>query len=278
MTRDRPVLAVDVDGVISLFGFDGPLDQVGRTLPPDRRHGALHLRSRRARSCCASAEVYELIWATGWEDRANDHLPLILGLPGELPCLRFDGRARFGTAHWKLEALERYSGDRPLAWIDDSLDESCHAWAAGARAPTLLVADRVAHRDHRGAHRDAAWRGLATGTLAAEGPVAAGQVRETRLRGRIPADLLPDGDPEDPRRAAALSRLVGLPRRDPARGGAAGAPTITASAASAASRSGPAARAAAATAPTPCRCPSARPAAAPGSRRRPAPVRARALD
>ena len=26
MTR-RPVLAVDVDGVISLFGFEGPLDQ-----------------------------------------------------------------------------------------------------------------------------------------------------------------------------------------------------------------------------------------------------------
>ena len=64
---------------------------------------------------------------------------MILGLPGELPCLRFDGRARFGTAHWKLEALDDYSGDRPLAWIDDSLDESCHAWAAARRAPTLLV-------------------------------------------------------------------------------------------------------------------------------------------
>ena len=32
------------------------------------------------------SEVYELVWATGWEQRANDHLPLILGLPGELPC------------------------------------------------------------------------------------------------------------------------------------------------------------------------------------------------
>ena len=27
------------------------------------------------------AEHYELVWATGWEDRANDHLPQILGLP-----------------------------------------------------------------------------------------------------------------------------------------------------------------------------------------------------
>ena len=88
---------------------------------------------------------------------------------------------------------------------------------------------------------------------------------ETRPRGRVPADLLPDGGPEDPRRVAALPRLVGLPGRDPARGGAAGRPRITASAASAASRSAPAARAAAATGPTPCRCPTARPAAAPGS-------------
>ena len=43
--------------------------------------------------------VYELIWATGWEDRANDALAGLLGLP-ELPYLTFDGAARFGTAHW----------------------------------------------------------------------------------------------------------------------------------------------------------------------------------
>jgi hypothetical protein len=84
-------------------------------------------------------DVYELIWATGWEERANDHLPLILGLPDELPCLHFDGRARFGTAHWKIDAIEAYARDRPLAWIDDSLDDSCRTWAAERDAPTLLV-------------------------------------------------------------------------------------------------------------------------------------------
>ena len=77
----------------------------------------------------------------------------MLGLPDELPVLSFDGRARFGTAHWKLEALDEYAGGRPLAWIDDSLDESCYAWAAQREAPTLLVPDRVRHRPHRSAHR-----------------------------------------------------------------------------------------------------------------------------
>jgi hypothetical protein len=53
--------------------------------------------------------------------------------------LTFDGRAVFGTAHWKLEAIDEYAGARPVAWIDDSLDERCTAWADRRSAPTLLV-------------------------------------------------------------------------------------------------------------------------------------------
>jgi hypothetical protein len=138
MSDYRPILALDVDGVISLFGFEGPpneapgrfhlINGIAHCIPDDV--GARILRL---------ADAYELIWASGWEDRANEALPRILGLPAELPYLTFGGRARFGTAHWKLDALERYARDRPLAWIDDCLDESCHAWAAGREAPTLLV-------------------------------------------------------------------------------------------------------------------------------------------
>ena len=58
--------------------------------------------------------TYELVWASGWEDRANDHLPGLLELP-ELPYSTFHGRAQFGTAHWKLDALEDYARSRPLA-------------------------------------------------------------------------------------------------------------------------------------------------------------------
>jgi hypothetical protein len=85
------------------------------------------------------ASSYEIVWATGWEDRANERLPDILGLPGQLPFLTFDGRARFGTAHWKIDALDRYAGERALAWVDDSIDVTCRAWADERSAPTLLV-------------------------------------------------------------------------------------------------------------------------------------------
>jgi hypothetical protein len=132
-----PILAVDVDGVISLFGFDGDIADA-----PGRFHlidGMAHCipdevgpRLQRLR------EFYELIWATGWEERANDHLPHLLGLP-ELPVLKFGSDARFGTAHWKLGPIGSYARGRPLAWIDDSLDEECFLWAEERSEPTLLV-------------------------------------------------------------------------------------------------------------------------------------------
>ncbi len=161
MLDDRPILALDVDGTISLFGFEGPFDEA-----PGRFHlidGVAHcIPDEAGGRVRLLAESFELIWATGWEERANDVLPTILGLPSELPALTFGGRARFGTAHWKLEAIDDYAGDRPVAWIDDCLDESCHAWAAQRAAPTLLVPCE-SHRGLEEAHVEAllAWaRGL----------------------------------------------------------------------------------------------------------------------
>jgi hypothetical protein len=141
---DQPVLAIDIDGVISLFGFDQAMEPGGAD--PGKAPGEFHLIDGMLHCIALEtgprlnrlSQAYELVWASGWEDRANDHLPGILGVP-ELPYLTFDGRAVFGTAHWKLEALDEYAGSRPLAWIDDSLDESCFEWAGERDAPTLLV-------------------------------------------------------------------------------------------------------------------------------------------
>ena len=126
-----------MDGVISLFGFSGPE-------PPGAFHqidGIVHCIGRDAgRRLKTLAERYELIWATGWEEKANEYLPRLLELEsGDLPVITFDGRAVFGSAHWKVDAIDEYAGDRPAAWIDDNLDDSCRAWADGRSAPTLLV-------------------------------------------------------------------------------------------------------------------------------------------
>ena len=135
--HSRPILFVDVDGVISLFGFESGLE------PPGSFHmvdGIVHcIGSSAAARLARLSERYELVWATGWEEKANEYLVRLLQLESELPVLTFDGRARFGTAHWKLEAIEEHARDRPAAWIDDNLDDECHTWASRRSAPTLLV-------------------------------------------------------------------------------------------------------------------------------------------
>jgi hypothetical protein len=133
----RPILAVDVDGVISIFGFEQPPP------PEDARFelvdGMMHCISLHAGSRLRRlAEHFELVWATGWEEKANYYLPTTLGLP-ELPYLSFDGAARFGSAHWKLGPLDAFGEGRPLAWIDDNFDSSCYEWAKNRPEPTLLV-------------------------------------------------------------------------------------------------------------------------------------------
>ncbi len=133
----RPILAVDVDGVVSLFGYDEP--------PPATEarfelvDGALHCISLRAGERLRRlAEHFDMVWATGWEDKANFYLPSMLGL-NELPHLTFEGAARFGSAHWKLGPLDSYARGRALAWVDDNLDDSCYRWARERDEPTLLV-------------------------------------------------------------------------------------------------------------------------------------------
>jgi hypothetical protein len=190
----RPLLLVDIDGVISLFGVQtgGPAGQPaiagseGRpAVDGPALDGSFHsiegiphfLSSTAAAHLLSLAPLFELVWASGWEERANEHLPHLLGLPGPLPFLRFPrgvlvagagtipetlvpavgaagapgqaGEPEAGgppasgpqttLAHWKLEAVDTYAGERPLAWIDDAFNPACHDWAAARPSATLLV-------------------------------------------------------------------------------------------------------------------------------------------
>ena len=150
----RPLLLLDIDGVVSLFGFAPHAPPAGSFHSID---GIPHFLSATAPAhLLALREIFELVWCSGWEERANEYLPALLGLPAELPFLRFaaatgrrsasatsaaagSGAERITRGHWKLDAIDAYAGERALAWIDDCLDETCHAWAAARAAPTFLV-------------------------------------------------------------------------------------------------------------------------------------------
>lgn len=88
------------------------------------------------------AEVFALVWCSGWEEKADEHLPGLLGVPRSLPHLGFDGRTRTEVstqAHWKLGAIDDYAGTQPLAWVDDAFNDACWTWARQRGAPTLLM-------------------------------------------------------------------------------------------------------------------------------------------
>ena len=125
--------------MISLFGFTpgegqlpGPLhwiDGVAHCIPEDVGARLVTL-----------AERFDLVWATGWEERANEHLPYILKLPfRDLPCLTL--RRPRGVRLGPLEGRrDRRVRGRPPGRLDRRQPRrDLHRLGRGATAPTLLV-------------------------------------------------------------------------------------------------------------------------------------------
>ncbi len=139
----RPILLIDVDGVISLFGFDHAAPPSGRFLLVD---GIAHFLSGTAGGHLRRlGEAFDLAWCTGWEEKANDYLPRALGLDGPLPHVVFEPDGRPTDAHWKLGGIDRHvEPSRPVAWIDDAHDDACLSWATARSGPTLLVTTQPA--------------------------------------------------------------------------------------------------------------------------------------
>ena len=151
----RPTLLLDVDGVISLFGFDHDRPPTGRYALVD---GTMHFLSATAAALIVElTRDFELVWCTGWEEKADEHLPAQLGLPRGLAHLTFPtADPDAPTRHWKLAAIDAFAGSRrPLAWIDDAHDDSCRAVGGGSERADAAGRHRAGDRDHRALTCDA---------------------------------------------------------------------------------------------------------------------------
>lgn len=148
----KPLLFVDVDGVISTYGFAGNDGVPGGTRPIGASavagNGTFHnvdgiihhIGAGMERRLHELLPHFEAVWATGWGERANDHLVHLLSLPAELEVVEFAVAPSLdGSGHWKLDSLTTRAAARAAAWIDDGLNDACYEWAAARAEATLLV-------------------------------------------------------------------------------------------------------------------------------------------
>ena len=76
MTVGRPLLLIDVDGVLCPFGSHCP---EGYRLTEDGPR--VWVSERNARWLAELSGYFELVWATMWEHRANAVIAPLYGLP-----------------------------------------------------------------------------------------------------------------------------------------------------------------------------------------------------
>lgn len=126
----KPLILIDVDGVLNPYAAKPTRRPDGyktiRVLLPSMieagkpiyRHKPLRVWLNESHGPAllklAADNDAELVWATTWEDYANEHIGPAIGLP-ELPVIKWGFKAK----HWKFDAVLEYVGDRPFIWFDD---------------------------------------------------------------------------------------------------------------------------------------------------------------
>jgi hypothetical protein len=119
---DRPLIAIDVDGVLNPDNMSNSRAQrlgyrLSERLRADRMMRTFWNREHgtRLRSVAEDHDA-ELVWATYWGELANDYARQEIGLP-VLPVIDFAPETL--TTVWKYPTVLAYAESRPLVWFDD---------------------------------------------------------------------------------------------------------------------------------------------------------------
>jgi len=146
VTDRRPVIALDVDGVLNPAGAPtdlGPGWKIHRIEVPEvdvPRSPFVPGRGDRDISVdvCLNAGLHgawitkmhaegaDVVWATTWEDAANGYLAPLLGIDplpvGIRTTPEMRSRMQDSARAWKSRSLPRLFRGRPLAWVDNLAD------------------------------------------------------------------------------------------------------------------------------------------------------------
>ena len=157
--EDRPVLLLDVDGVINVYqGRDDVFPPFAIEVYSAVSHlgsvFTLWLRPELREWFASLSERFTIVWATDWLN-ANEAISPLLGLPGDLDAVPFPEQW-LDVPFWfcrKTPHVRRWAstvGVRRFAWIDDTLTEADAEtlawdtdpkWATSSRAWQLEIAE-----------------------------------------------------------------------------------------------------------------------------------------
>lgn len=144
---ERPLLLVDVDGVLNPFGRPKPdfrrytcaIDGETYTVHLNPRHGAMLMD-------LALRTKAELVWATTWEDAANEWIAPRIGLP-RLPVIQVaqDKPSEVGEM-FKTPHVADYVAGRPFVWFDDCIFNEDEDYLRGHQGVGEFLLIQVAPR------------------------------------------------------------------------------------------------------------------------------------
>lgn len=126
---DRPLILLDVDGVLNPFVRPGKAWQAHKCACGGTTYNML-LNPEHGPQLLALAEQggAELVWATAWEHDANRAIAPIIGLP-QLPVIEvLKGDVEPYGVCFKSPAVAEYVNGRPFLWVDDDLTQADDLW------------------------------------------------------------------------------------------------------------------------------------------------------
>lgn len=132
----KPLLLVDVDGVLNVFYASHRQDLEEHTA----LKYTIYTSPKFGEWLLSLTDLYDLVWATTWEDDANKWISPLVGLPSDLPVIHMGSKNfdNFGT--WKLPNIQKYVGEyQAFAWLDDDLWEDADNWVKSREGKGLLI-------------------------------------------------------------------------------------------------------------------------------------------
>ena len=130
----RPVLFLDVDGVLNPFGPVCPPGFAEHDLFPGEE--PVRVNPEHGTWITELLAAFDIVWATFWNGDANRLLVPLLHID-PLPVLTMPLGPSPPSA--KVPLIASCAGKRPAAWVDDAHTPEARAWSQARQAPTRLI-------------------------------------------------------------------------------------------------------------------------------------------